>query len=553
MKVHPTSFGLAGEGANGSHDTFAVKAWEETVLAVLAHGTRLDATGQKAAQRAVGSLLANYQTRPRTWTPQKALVEFARLMNRTLHHEAVGHLGEPEFITGLSIAVVEGDRLYGMNVGDARVYLARDGGLAQLSPGHSAGLTGARPGPIEALGQEFELEPHLFEAQLRDGDVALMCSRGVSNLLDDKRLSAQLKHRGGARSIVCSARELATADPPGDMSAIVLDIEETGHLREVTERPLDIPATLSKGQLIDRFILLKPFQNNHRVWLAARDGQRFTLKFAPLEARESELFLHHFIRETWNATRLRESSFFPRAFEPESATTRFYAMEFIEAPSLKTLLRARKLAVDEAIALARFLLLATQHLLRFELVHGDLKPENILVVQGYDSLQFRLVDFGNMTRIFSITSRAGTASYLAPERFRGAPIAERTEIFALGVTIFEALTRSFPFGEIERFQTPSFHVVKRPSSLNPNVPPWLDSVLLRALSLEPEQRYQNYTEMLFDLEHPASVAPFHSKDAPLLERDPLRFYRTGFYLLLAISVGLLLLLLKYHANSPLHP
>ena len=59
-----------------------------------------------------------------------------------------------------------------------------------------------------------------------------------------------------------------------------------------------------------------------------------------------------------------------------------------------------------------------------------------------------------MTEFFSVTSRAGTASYLAPERFQEAPISERTEIFAIGVTLFEALTQAFPFGEIERFQTP---------------------------------------------------------------------------------------------------
>jgi serine/threonine protein kinase len=553
MKVHPTSFGLAGENEHGSHDAFAVKAWEETVLAVLAHGTGLGGTGQAAARRTVSSLVANYQSRPRTWTPHKALVEFTRLVNRTLHLGAHARQGEPELIIGLSIAVVEGDRLYGMNVGDSRVYLARDGCLAQLSPCRAKEPTVADSLLADGLGLELECAPHLFETELRDGDVALMCSFGVANLLDEHLLAAQLQHRGAARSIVSSARELAPAKARGDMSAIVLDIEETGHLRAVKEAPLKIPATLSKGQVIDRFTLLKPFQHSDRVWLAARDGRRYTLKFAPIEARKSDELLELFIKETANATRLAESGFFPRAFVPEPATMRFYAMEFIEAPSLKALLRSRRLAVDEAVVLGKFLLVAAQYLLRFDLVHGDLKPENILIAQGYDALQFRLVDFGSMTPIFSITSRAGTASYLAPERFHGAPIAERTEIFALGVTIFEALTGSFPYGEIERFQTPSFHSSKRPSSLNPNVPPWLESVLLRALSVEPDQRYQNYSEMLFDLEHPAMVAPFHGKDAPLLERDPLRFYRTGFYLLLAVLFGLLLLLLNFHAKSPFHP
>jgi len=149
-----------------------------------------------------------------------------------------------------------------------------------------------------------------------------------------------------------------------------------------------------------------------------------------------------------------------------------------------------------------------------------------------------------VTEIFSVTSRAGTASYLAPERFHAAPISERTEIFAIGVTLFEALTNTFPFGEIERYQTPRFPAAKRPGKFNANLPPWLESLLLRALAPEPEARYQNYSEMLFDLAHPDKVAPFHPKNTPLSVRDPLRFYQVGFYILFAIILALLFLLLS---------
>jgi len=150
-----------------------------------------------------------------------------------------------------------------------------------------------------------------------------------------------------------------------------------------------------------------------------------------------------------------------------------------------------------------------------------------------------------VTDLFSITSRAGTATYLAPERFREAPICERTEIFSVGVTLYEALTRTFPFGEIERFQTPRFHTARRPTSLNPNVPPWLEAVLLRAIAPDADRRYQNYSEMLFDLEHPQQVAPFFAENLSLIERDPLRFYRTGFFLLLTVAIVLVIALLRH--------
>lgn len=544
MNVQPTSFGLAHQAGRPSHDSFSVKAWGETVIAVLADGTGSSETAREAADRTVRSMVNNYETRPRSWSPQKALTELTRRINRTLHQDSLARFGEPELVTTLSVAVVEGERLYGLNVGDSRVYLAREGRLTLLSCDHVAGSNGFHHVLERAIGLAPEVEPHSFEAELRDGDVALLCSDGVYNALDEALLADKLHAHSAARSIVAEAREHATPETSDDLSAIVLDIRTTGKLQAEKALPLVVPGRLRKGEVMDGFTLARSFQHSDRVWLATRDGQRFTLKFAPAEAQENEEVANLFIKEVWNATRLKDARFFPRAFMPEAASRRYYAMDFIEAPSLKTLLRSRRLAADESVALGKFLLAAAQYLLSHDLVHGDLKPENILVLSDFASLEFKLIDFGSVTDLFSVTSRAGTASYLAPERFHAAPISERTEIFSIGVTLFEALTHAFPFGEIERFQTPLFQRSKRPVTLNPNIPPWLDAVLLRALSVRPERRYQNYSEMLFDLEHPEQVAPFYAQDVPLIQRDPLRFYKRGFYVLLAVALALLVLLLN---------
>jgi serine/threonine protein kinase len=546
MNIHSTSFGLPHCSGQPSHDSFAVKAWDETIIAVLADGTGSGEAAREAAERTVQSLVNNYVTRPQAWSPQKALTELTRRINRTLHQDSLSRFGEPELVTTVSVAVVEGDRLYGLNVGDTRVYLARGGRLTRLSCDHVAQGNGFQHVLERAIGLAPEVEPHWFEAELCDGDVACLCSDGVYNVLNEDRLVRKLSARCPARSLVSEAREQVTPETGDDQSAIVLDIQTTGKLRAEKALPLNVPLRLRKGQVIDRFTLTRRFQHSDRVWLATRAGQHFTLKFAPVEARENDEVANLFIKEVWHATRLQETSFFPRAFVPEGATARYYAMEFIRAPSLKSVLRSRRLSADEAVALGKFLLGAAQHLLAFDLVHGDIKPENILAISDFDTISFKLVDFGSVTDIFSVTSRAGTATYLAPERFQAAPISERTEIFSMGVTLFEALTRAFPFGEIERFQTPRFHFAKRPGALNLNLPPWLEAVVLRSLSPNPERRYQNYSEMLFDLEHPDQVAPFFAEDLPLIERDPLRFYRTGFYLLLAVVFALLLALLSRH-------
>jgi serine/threonine protein phosphatase PrpC len=541
LKVSLTSFGLPRDGVE-SEDSFAVKAWDETVIAVLADGTGAARRGKEASARIVESLISNYAARPASWSPERALTEFTRLINRTLHHESLVRDNTPEMISTLSVAVIEGDRLYGLNVGDSRVYLARGGLLTRLSEDHVEGEM--KHVLNRAIGLEPEVAPHCFERELADGDVAFLCSDGVSNVLSDDDLGARLAKRSAARAIVQHARSVATEQMLDDMSAIVIDIAETGKLRAVTQLPLPIPDKLRKGDVIDGYELLRAFQHSDRVWLATKDGQRWTMKFAPLEARDNEAVLNQFVKEMWNATRLR-AEYFVEAFAPENATARYYVMEFIEAPSLKALLASRRLAIDEAVELGSFLIAASAHMLRMDLVHGDIKPENILVISDYDRLRFKLIDFGSATEIFSITSRAGTASYLAPERFHHAPISERTEIFAVGVTLYLALVGAYPYGEIERFQTPAFHAAKAPERLNPNIPPWLDSLILRAIAVDPALRYQHYSEVAFDLANPGKVEPFFQTKTAILGVDRLVFYKIGFFILLAITIGLLVKLLVH--------
>lgn len=543
MKLRTTTHGIPYEEGQPSADAFAVRVWGETVMAVLADGAGLGDPAREAAQRAVPALLDNYEARPRSWSPRRALCEFTELLNRTLYQESLARFDRPEMITTLAAVIIEGDRLFGVNVGDSKVCLARDGDVETLSQDH---VETARTHVLtRALGMALEVEPHVFERELRNGDVVILCSDGISNHLTADHLAAELRNHGTARSIVNSARLLATRQTMDDMSAIVLEVAETGQLRAMHDRQLAIPHTLRKGDVMDGFELVRAFQETDRVWLAEKDGQRVVLKFAPREALDSEAHRNAFVREMWNATRLN-SEHFVRASEPAEQTALYYLMEFVDAPSLARVLQDRKLSVDSAIGLGLFLAEAARILLRHDLAHGDIKPENILCVGDYAQLTFKLLDLGSAAEVFSITSRAGTASYLAPERFHGAACSERTEIYAIGVTLYQALTGAFPHGRIERFQTPVFHSPKRPTRLNPNLPPWLEAVILRAIATHPARRYQHYSELSYELSHPDRVEPYFEAGAPLLERNPLGFYKTAFFVLLAITIGLALQLLSRH-------
>ncbi len=539
LKAHITTFNLAAAESEGSRDACEAQLSQGGIIAVIADGAGHSDSAAAAAQKIVQTILSNFRSRPKSWTPQKALDEFARLLNRTLHNESLERFGRAEMISTVAAVAIEGGRLVGLNVGDSRAYLWHGGNLRLLSTDHTESAPELQHVLTRAIGLEPEVQPHSFETDVAAGDIVLLCTDGLSNLLNEAELAALLRQHVSARTLVAAAREKATAETRDDITAVVLQIEELGPL-QVGARALDIPDTLAPRQIIDGHTLIRPFNQNERTWIATPGGgEQVVIKFAPREARDNEAIANQFIREIWTITKL-QAGFFTRAYVPPGARTLCYCMEYVEAPTLKQHIAAQPLPVDEAVALATLLLDACQFLLRLDLVHGDIKPENILVISRDGATQFKLIDFGSISEVFGVTTRAGTPSYLAPERFHGAAISERTEIFGIGVTLYESLTRQFPYGEIEPFQTPHFGDAQRPTKLNPNLPPWMESVLLRAVAPEVEDRYQHFSELKFDLENPAKVKPFIRPGAPLLETNPLLFYKTGFFILLAVTVYLLI-------------
>lgn len=530
MKVHSSGHALPRRIGETCDDAWGVRERGETLIAVLADGVGSSREGGAAARRAVETLADHYLARPRTWSARRALAEFTAQINRQLHQESLERHGSAELVCTVSAVVLESGRLYGCNVGDSPVFHWRQGRLQRLSVAQVLAQPGLSHVLTQGLGLAPEVEPHFFELEIADGDLVLLCSDGVTAAMPETRIAELLARRALARIFVAEAHA-ATEEKPelrDDVSAIVVDIAERSRPSNTVAQRLEVPATLRAGDDIDGHRLVRPLAATARVWLATdATGTKVVLKFPALEAAESETLRDAFVREAWNATRL-VSPDLVRAWMPASAgAVRCYAMEFIDAPTLRTVLKAGRLSVEETCELAAFLLRTGQFLVRHDLAHGDIKPENILALpNAAGGARFRLLDLGSAAELFSVTSRAGTPSYLAPERFRGGALSERTEIFAIGVALYEALTGAYPYGEVERFQTPRFDTPpRRPSRLNPAVPLWLESVLLRALEPDAERRYQNFSEFSFDLAHPDSVASHHRKGAPLLERNPLLFYQ----------------------------
>ncbi len=534
-----SAFGLAKEKELLSDDSYAVRIFDDIVVGIICDGVGSAQAGREAANRVVSYMLNNFKSRPSSWSIEKSLLTFIKNINEILYKESILEFERPEFLTTISIVVIEGNRLYGANVGDSPIYLLREGKLQKLSFDHI--LEKGSNILTQAIGMNDSIEPYFFENFIQPKDKILLCSDGVTSVLSKEEIKERLKL--DANSLIKFASKKVKDNLPDDTSAVVIEIKELDIRAQLKQQNLPIPQNIKKDEIIDGYRLIKPLIQNKRTWLVEKKGVKYVMKFPPAEAAQDKKLLDLFVQEAWNAKRLK-AGFFPKAVIPKNRSLRYYVMEYIEGETLKQRVSKRNLHIEEAINLTKFLIGASNYLLKYNLVHGDIKPENIIITKRGDKEIFKLVDFGSIVEIFSLTNRAGTPSYLAPERFKGSSINESTEIFAIGVTLYEALTQKLPYGEIEPFQNPTFKRAKRVKEFNRAVPQWFETIILRAIEIDPSNRYQHYSEMDFELNNPEKVKPYFDPNATLLEKEPVKVYKSAFIVSLIVNFILIMLLLK---------
>jgi serine/threonine-protein kinase len=233
-------------------------------------------------------------------------------------------------------------------------------------------------------------------------------------------------------------------------------------------------------------------------------GRRVALKLLDERHAADEQVVERFRREAQSAAGLNHPnivSIFDRGL---AEGTYYIAMEYLDGRTLKELLvKNGPTPVPIAIDYARQILGALAFAHRHGIVHRDIKPHNIVV--GSDG-RLKVTDFGiarsGASQMTEAGSIVGTAQYLSPEQARGAPVDPRSDIYSLGIVLYEMLTGKVPFTGDTPVEIAMKHlsqIPEPPSELRPEVPHDLDAVVMRALAKDPDQRYESAEEMDADL------------------------------------------------------
>ena len=232
------------------------------------------------------------------------------------------------------------------------------------------------------------------------------------------------------------------------------------------------------------------------VWLAddTHLQRRVALKVLHGRFAQDREFVERFRREAEAAARLQHPNIVAVFDRGEFEGTYYIAMQYVEGPTLKGLIDAG-LTPEQAVALIRQVLEAARFAHRHGIVHRDLKPQNVIVDGEGKAV---VTDFGiaraGVSEITQAGSVMGTPHYLSPEQAQGMDVTAVSDLYSVGVMLYEALSGRVPFeGEsaVAVAMKQVSQMPQRPSSIDPRVSPALDAVVMRALEKDPGQRFQS--------------------------------------------------------------
>jgi serine/threonine protein phosphatase PrpC/predicted Ser/Thr protein kinase len=532
------------------------------IAIAIADGISTSSVSRIAAESAVKSFLTDYYCTSDAWSVKTAAQRVISATNSWLHAETRRGLNASDmdrgYVCTFTAMVLKSRLAHIFHIGDCRISRLADCALEPLTEDHRVIVSSQQSYLSRALGARPNAEIDYRTVPLRAGDLFILSSDGVHEHVNGAVIAAAVQaHPDDLDRAACMiVQEALRAGSRDNLTVQLVRIETVpdGEAGEFMADAAELapPPVPQPGGLLDGYRILRELHSSSRshVYLAldTRTDTPVALKVPSIDLRQDVEHLKRFMMEEWIARRLNSPHVLKALPQSRKRSHLYVVTEYIEGqtlaqwmidnpgPDLETV---RTIAEQIAKGLRAF------H--RLEMVHQDLRPQNIMIDR---TGTVKLIDFGS-TRVAGVVEAApggirddilGTVQYVAPEYFVGESGTWRSDLFSLGVIVYQMLTGRLPYDAgvpkaRSRRQQSRLRYIPA-SGINPQVPDWVDHALLKAVHPNPLKRHEALSEFTFDLRHPNPTL-LNAARLPLAERNPVLFWK-GISAVLASIIVLLL-------------
>lgn len=515
------------------------------IACAIADGMGSCTNAQEASEHCVKGFLNDYFSTPETWSVKSSGAKVLTAINNWLLSN-----GDKDHANGMvttfSALVLKSTTAHIFHIGDSRIYRYRThddkSDFELLTTDHRVWISDEKNYLSRAMGIDFHLDIDYKMTDMEVGDIYVMTTDGIHDYLNDTRIKQQLQSSAALDVIADKiVRQALDANSHDNVTCQIIRIDSLPAqdanevFNELTRLPF--PPPMGPGMTIDGFEILEEIHASTTSQLyKVRDkesGDLFMMKTPSVTYSDDPAYIERFYMEEWAGKRIDNDAVLKIFEQNRQRNFLYFIMEYIEGKTLKQWMAENpKPDIHEVTELANKIITGLRAFHRMEMLHRDLKPENIMLTNDGN---IKIIDFGSVKiagvqEINTPVERLellGTKNYTAPEYLLGMQGSNRSDIFSLGVLVYQMLTGQMPYGDklTRKINWRTLNKIKYTSAIqyNPMIPLWLDGALEKAVKTDYRLRYDTFSEFFFDLTHPN--ATFMKRSAPLMDSNPTLFWK----------------------------
>jgi protein phosphatase len=539
------------------------------VVVALADGISSASHAAQAAQLSVTQFIAEYYATADTWSTNKSAAKVLKSLNQWLCSQSgltqpFNHQASAQWLTTFTAAIFKSASGYVFHVGDTRLSKFSNSHLEAITRDHNHKYGNSTAILTRALGADPHLSVDCYQIDLQVGDLYMLTSDGVHDHLSKEAITALLAAIPKSPSQAqleqvssCVVQQALKAGSDDNASCVLMAVNGLP-TRDINELERDliariIPPALKVGQSLDGYRVKSILHASVRSHLYVVECQATAkirvLKAPSINFSDDAVFLQSFVREAWVGERVSHHNIMRVIKTPTESQFLYHVCEFVQGQCLTQWMHDNpKPTVSQVRDIVSQIISALRTFQRLELVHRDLKPDNIMIDQfGH----ITLIDYGTVAvaaldeNINSLKEEApqGTLNYIAPESLIAMQADHKSDLFSLGTLCYEMLSGELPYKPMHSFdKLPSHYNAWHYRSLKtsrPELPFWLDLALAKAVSADPADRYQAFSEFERDINKPDMSMLVQYQRQPYMQRNPVLFWQgVALFLLIAFFAAL---------------